>query len=71
MELYPFTISIAEAVELVGLGKTHLYKAIAAGDLKVKKSGRRTLLETAELRRFVESLPLSNPAAAIDALKKQ
>jgi excisionase family DNA binding protein len=56
-ELAPFAVSIADAVKMVGLGRTSLYAAIAAGKLKTRKSGRRTLIETAALRQFIEALP--------------
>ena len=56
-ELFPLAISIAEAVRMCGLGRTSLYAAIAAGKLRTKKSGRRTLVETAALRQFIEALP--------------
>jgi excisionase family DNA binding protein len=59
-DLAPLAISIAEAVRIVGLGRTSLYAAIAAGKLKTRKSGRRTLVETAALRRFLEELPTSD-----------
>jgi hypothetical protein len=58
-ELVPFALSVAEAVRLSGLGRTSLYAAIASGLLKTRKAGRRTLVEVAELRRFIESLPQS------------
>lgn len=56
-ELTPFAVSIADAVKMVGLGRTSLYAAISAGKLKTRKSGRRTLIETAALRQFIEALP--------------
>ncbi len=58
-EVIPLAVSIAEAVRMVGLGRTSLYAAIAAGKLKTRKSGRRTLVETAALRQFLETLPSS------------
>lgn len=59
-EIIPFAVSIAEAVRMVGLGRTSLYAAIAAGKLRTRKAGRRTLVETAALRQFLESLPESD-----------
>ncbi len=56
-ELTPYAVSIADAVKIVGLGRTSLYAAISAGKLKTRKSGRRTLIETAALRQFIEALP--------------
>lgn len=57
MEIEPIVVSIAEAQKILGLGRTSLYAAIASGKLKTKKSGRRTLVETSALRKFVEDLP--------------
>ncbi|WP_421695018.1 helix-turn-helix domain-containing protein [Aestuariivirga sp.] len=65
-EFVPFVLSVAEAARCANLGRTSLYAAIASGMLKTRKAGRRTLIEVTELRRFIESLPLtgrSNDAA--------
>ena len=59
----PLAISIADAVRMCGLGRTSLYAAIAAGKLKTRKAGRRTLVETSELKAFLEALPESNSGA--------
>jgi len=59
-DTYPFAVSIADAVRMVGLGRSSLYAAIASGKLKTRKSGRRTLVETVALREFIETLPLSS-----------
>lgn len=59
-EFVPFAVSISEAVRMVGLGRTSLYAAIAAGKLKTRKSGRRTLVETSALQRVLEELPTSD-----------
>jgi excisionase family DNA binding protein len=58
-ENFPLAVGIAEAVRMIGLGRTSIYAAISAGKLKTRKAGRRTLIETAALRRFVETLPVS------------
>ena len=58
-ETLPISISVADAVRMCGLGRTSLYAAIAAGKLRTKKSGRRTLVETQALRQFIEALPES------------
>jgi hypothetical protein len=59
-ELVPFVLSIAQAARCANLGRTSLYAAIASGLLKTRKAGRRTLVEVTELRRYIESLPLSS-----------
>jgi hypothetical protein len=59
-DIYPLAISIADAVRMVGLGRTSLYAAIGSGKLRTRLAGRRRLIEVAELRQFVASLPASN-----------
>lgn len=49
--------SVDEVVELTGIGRTRLYETIAAGDLRTKKLGRRTLILTADLLAWLNSLP--------------
>jgi excisionase family DNA binding protein len=61
----PIAVSISEAVKMVGLGRTSLYAAIAAGKLKTRKSGRRTLVETQALQAFIEALPESGSQNAV------
>lgn len=56
----PLAVSVAEAVRMVGLGRTTLYAMIAAGKLKTRKCGRRTLIETESVRQFIAALPQSN-----------
>lgn len=50
----PIALSIAEAVKASGLGKTTLYDAMADGRLENRKVGRKRLILTASLRRFIE-----------------
>lgn len=49
--------SIDEVVELTGIGRTRLYEVIAAGDLRTKKLGRRTLVLASDLGTWINSLP--------------
>ncbi|MFO0389953.1 MAG: helix-turn-helix domain-containing protein [Alphaproteobacteria bacterium] len=51
--------SVTEVIELVGIGRTMLYKEIRAGRLKIRKCGKRTLILATELNRWLESLPES------------
>ena len=41
----PLAVSVAEAARSAGIGRTSLYAAIATGQLKTRKYGRRTLIE--------------------------
>ena len=59
-DLYPLAVSISEAARIIGLGRTSIYAAISSGQLKTRKAGRRTLVETAQLRQFLDALPASD-----------
>lgn len=50
----PIALSISEAVRVSGLGKTTLYEAMADGRLESRKVGRKRLILTRSLRRFIE-----------------
>ena len=52
-----FAMSIVEAARRSGLGRSTLYEAIARGELKVRKAGRRSLILTADLQRWLSELP--------------
>lgn len=45
----------AEAATMIGFGKTKLYSLIGAGEIRIVKRGRSTLIEVAELRRWAEA----------------
>jgi len=49
--------TVAEACSAASIGRTSLYQAIKDGQLRAIKSGRRTLILQAELRRWLDSLP--------------
>ena len=46
----PLTYSIKEASRLSSIGKTRIYELINAGELKVTRIGRRTLVRADSLR---------------------
>ena len=50
-------LSVTEACAVSGIGKTKLYEAISAGQLKARKCGKRTIILRDDLRRFLSSLP--------------
>jgi excisionase family DNA binding protein len=51
------TLTVNEFCEMVGIGRSTFYKAVGAGDLKVRKYGKRTFITQEEMKRFVESMP--------------
>jgi excisionase family DNA binding protein len=56
-------VSISDAVQLSGIGRSSIYSAISRGELPTKKAGRRTLILMDELRRWLTSLPASRTGA--------
>ena len=55
----PYAISILDAVRLSGIGRSSIYQAIRRGELPIRKSGRRSLILTADLQRWLSELPTS------------
>ena len=53
--------SVAEACSAARIGRTSLYQAIRAGELRALKRGRRTIILANDLRRYLESLPAVAP----------
>jgi len=56
--------SIAEVMLQSGLGRDTIYKAINSGRLPARKVGRRTIVLTTDLQRFLEALPRLNGKAS-------
>lgn len=53
-------LSVAEASHVAGIGRTKLYEAIGAGQLAVRKFGKRTIVLREDLLRFLAALPVTN-----------
>ena len=52
-----YALSISDACEMAGVGRTTVYAAIAEGRLKARKLGRRTLILRDDLMHFLVALP--------------
>jgi excisionase family DNA binding protein len=55
--MQPIALTIAEACSASRIGRTRLYEAIRAGELRARKHGKRTLVLNDDLRQWLESLP--------------
>lgn len=49
----PLTVTVRDALDLVGIGRTYLYELIAAGRVTTVKVGRRRLVHLASLKLLV------------------
>lgn len=58
----PVSVTIDDATNYCGIGRTKLYELIREGHFAPRKSGKRTLLLTEELDAYVHSLPTSKAA---------
>ncbi|WP_245485790.1 helix-turn-helix domain-containing protein [Rhizobium leguminosarum] len=52
-------VTVPEAVQISGIGRTNLYKLFKDGSLKPRKSGKRTLILVEELEIYLKSLPVA------------
>lgn len=51
------TLAVEEAAEATGLSRTRIFNAIRDGELTARKAGRVTLIEAAELARWIRTFP--------------
>jgi excisionase family DNA binding protein len=51
------TLTVDEFCRMIGIGRSTFYKAVGAGDLKVRKYGKRTFITQEEMKRFVDKMP--------------
>lgn len=59
----PFALTIPEAVAASRMSRSAIYQALRDQSLRGVKAGRRTLIPTAELERFISDLPAFQAAA--------
>jgi excisionase family DNA binding protein len=58
----PLAYSVKEALDLMPLGRTRLYREIADGRIKVLRSGRRVMIRREELVRYLDRLEAESAA---------
>lgn len=61
MELVRMTLTVTEAAELLGIGRSAAYEACQRGQIPTVRIGRRILIPRSALERFLE-----DPAAVDD-----
>jgi hypothetical protein len=53
----PLTYNIDQAVQLSGLSRAEIYRALGNRELEARKRGKRTLILADEMKRFLAALP--------------
>jgi len=53
----PIAYSIPDAADAAGVGKSKIYSEIAAGNLRARKMGSRTLILIEDLKAWLANLP--------------
>ena len=61
-DMQKIAVTIPEATERTGIGRTTLYKLFSTRKLTPRKLGKRTLIMVEELDALVRSLPEGGPA---------
>jgi hypothetical protein len=54
------SVTIPDAVEMTGIGRSSLYALFKEKKLTPRKSGKRTLILVEDLKRYIENLPAAS-----------
>ncbi len=60
----PILLPVPEACRVIGISRSTLYELIAAGDITIRKIGRKTLIPREDLTSFAARLTSRRPEAA-------
>jgi excisionase family DNA binding protein len=63
----PQFVTVREAMRMVPTGHSKFYELLAEGKMRAVKHGRRTLIEVASIRRYLEALPSAKFARPRDS----
>lgn len=64
MNVTPLLLPIPDACRALGISRSKLYALVAAGELPIKKLGRKTLVPHADLVALADRLPVISKKAA-------
>lgn len=53
----PIMVTIRDAIVLTGLSRSEIYRRLADRSIQARKNGRRTLILTESLRKYIANLP--------------
>ena len=60
----PLTVTVKDALAMIGIGRTSFYELVAAGQITTVKIGRRRLVHLASLKILVSGMPPLLPPSA-------
>ncbi len=60
----PLMLKLRDAPTMLGMSRSSIYRAAAAGRIKLVKNGRITLIEMKSARQYLDSLPTLTPKSA-------
>jgi excisionase family DNA binding protein len=55
------TVTVDEFCKMIGFGRSTFYKAVEAGEIKIRKFGKRTFVTQDEVKRVVQNMPRGTP----------
>jgi excisionase family DNA binding protein len=60
--MHKISVTLRQATELSGIGRSSLYKLFKEGKLTPRKAGKRTLILVEELENYLKALPVGGRA---------
>ncbi len=60
-----YALSVSEACSVIGCGRTKLFQLIGSKQLEALRLGRKLLIPSDEVNRFLSQLPKARPSKSI------